>query len=376
MIDESMDKDQLAQPAEPWEFRSKPAWQRLIIMLGGIIINVLLAFIIYAGILMVWGETKTYNNSLKYGIQINDSLLIEKGFKNGDKIVAIDGQPVEYFDDVMKRVLLAKTVTIQRNSSTLNITLPDDFIGQLVEKVKKKQLLISPRFPVYVFQVPDTSSAYKAGIRTGDHIVGIDNEATPFYDQLTGALAARKGGRVNVNVLRNDAPVVINAPVTIDGKLGFVPLASGNSLDSMGIVKNVEKKYSFFQAFPAGVRMAGQQLKDYLNQFKAILNPKTGGYKAVGGFRAMASVFPSNEWDWESFWRITAFFSIALAFMNLLPIPALDGGHVMFTLYEMISGRKPNTKFLEYAQIVGMVLLLGLMLYANLNDWFGYGKGR
>ena len=376
MIDESMDKDQLAEPAQPWEFRSKPAWQRLIIMLGGVTVNVLLAFVIYAGILMVWGESKTYNNSLKYGIQVNDSLLVEQGFRNGDKVVAVDGQPVEYFEDIMRKVLLGNTVTIERNGQPVTINLPEDFIGQLVEKVRSKQQLISVRTPVYVAEVPDTTTAYKAGLKPGDHFAKINGQPTDFYDQLTGALNANKGKQVSVEVIRNNQPVTFSAPVSAEGKLGFLIMADEKSLDSLGVAKTYEKKYSFFEAVPAGIRMAGDQLGFYIDQFKKILSPKTGAYKGVGGFKSMASVFPSEQWDWESFWKITAFFSIILAFMNLLPIPALDGGHVVFTLYEMITGRKPSTKFLEYAQIVGMVLLLGLMLYANLNDWFGYGKGR
>jgi regulator of sigma E protease len=376
MIDESMDKEQLALPPQPWEFRSKPAWQRLIIMLGGVTMNVLVAFIIYAGILMVWGEKKTFNNSLKYGIQVNDSLMAAQGFHNGDKIVAVDGKPVVYYEDIMKKVLLANTVTLDRGGKEITLTLPPDFIGQLVEHVRNKVPLISVRIPVYVREVPDTSTAFKAGLKPGDQIVGIDSMPSRFYDELTGLLNERKGKSVQVNVLRKGQPVSFSAPVSDEGKLGFMILGDDASLDSMGIQKSEEKKYSFFQAVPAGIRMAGDQLGFYIDQFKKILSPKTGAYKGVGGFKSMANVFPSEVWDWESFWKITAFFSIILAFMNLLPIPALDGGHVMFTLYEMITGRKPGTKFMEYAQIVGMVLLLALMLYANLNDIFGYGRGR
>lgn len=376
MIDESMDKDQLALPPQPWEFRSKPAWQRLIIMLGGVTVNVLLAFIIYAGILMVWGENKTFNNSLKYGIQVNDSLMMAKGFHNGDKVVAVDGKPVVYYEDIMKKVLLANTVTLEREGKRVILTLPPDFIGQLVENVRKKVQLISVRIPVYVKDVPDTSTAFKAGLKPGDQIIAIDSLPSRFYDELTGLLDTKKGTTVQVQVIRAGQPVSFSAPVSGEGKLGFIILADDRSLDSLGIQKTEEKKYTFFQAVPAGIRMAGEQLGFYIDQFKAILSPKTGAYKGVGGFKAMANVFPNDVWDWESFWKITAFFSIILAFMNLLPIPALDGGHVLFTLIEMITGRKPSTKFLEYAQVVGMVLLLALMLYANFNDWFGYGRGR
>ena len=257
MIDESMDKDQLALPPQPWEFRSKPAWQRLIIMLGGVTMNVLVAFIIYAGILMAWGENKTFNSSLKYGIQVNDSLMMAKGFHNGDKIIAVDGKPVLYYEDIMKKVLLANNVTLQRDGKPLTITLPPDFIGQLVENVRNKVQLISVRIPVYVKEVPDTSTAFKAGLKSGDQIVGIDNQPSLFYDELTGLLNAKKGSNVQVQVIRQGQPVSFSAPVSNEGRLGFMLLADDKSLDSMGIQKSDEKKYTFFQAVPAGIRMAG-----------------------------------------------------------------------------------------------------------------------
>jgi len=191
-------------------------------------------------------------------------------------------------------------------------------------------------------------------------------------------LAAKKNKTVLVTVLRNAKEVQFPAQVDSTGRLGFVPYGVGGDsfeqMDSLGWVKLNVNKYGFFAAFPAGVRKAGEELSFYIDQFKKILNPKTGGYKGLGGFKAIGSIFPKYGWSWEAFWTITAFLSIVLAFMNLLPIPALDGGHVMFTLFEMITRRRPSEKFLEYAQMVGMVLLLALMLYANGNDWFGWGK--
>lgn len=378
MIDESMDKDAMKLPPEPWEFRSKPAWQRLIIMLGGVTVNILLAFLIYAMILMVWGEKKIPTASLKYGITFNDSLFNELGFKNGDKILAVDGTPVPEYTDILKKLLVVdKTVSIQRNGKDTVLEMPVDLIGKLVEKKKMTDgPLISPRVPTLVIDIKDTSAAYRAGLRKGDMITAIDSMATPFMDDLKLVAEARKGQNVTLRVSRGDSTVLLPVNIRTDATIGFNSLASIEDLDSAGILKYELKKYGFFEAFPAGVVRAGSELKFYIDQFKKILSPKTGAYKGVGGFKSMGSVFAGDHWDWEHFWTITAFFSIILAFMNLLPIPALDGGHVLFTLGEMITGRKPSEKFLEYAQIVGMIILLALMLYANGNDWFGWGKGK
>lgn len=376
MVDESMDVEELSKPPKPDEFRSKPAWQRLIIMLGGVTVNVILAFLISAMILMVWGESHTLNSSLKNGLTFNDSLFNKIGFQNGDKIVAVDGKSVEYFEDIPRKLILGSTATVDRNGKQETIQMPVDFIGQLVEKLKSKVSLIDPRLPIYVFAVPDTGGAFKAGLKPGDKIVSIDSIQTPFYDQLQSELLKKKGQVAIVGVVRSGNSIALKTTISSEGKLGFFPNATESFLDSIGVLKTVSKKYGFFEAFPAGVKMTGDQLVSYTGQMKKIFTPKTGAYKAVGGFKTMANIFPKTEWDWESFWKITAYFSIILAFMNLLPIPALDGGHVLFTLVEMISGRKPNQKFLEYAQMAGMILLLALMLYANGNDWFGWGKGR
>ncbi len=194
-------------------------------------------------------------------------------------------------------------------------------------------------------------------------------------DEIITYIDGKKNQQVNLSVLRNGVPVNLTATVNDNGKLG-TPLLQDEQYDSLGVYKLQVTKYGFFQSFPKGISLAINSLTDYVDQFKLIFKPSTGAYKGVGGFKAMGSIFSSHHWDWHSFWSITAFFSIVLAFMNLLPIPALDGGHVLFTLGEMITGRKPNEKFLEYAQIVGMVLLLGLMLYANGNDWFGWGRNK
>ncbi len=379
MVDESMDKEALKLPPQSWEFRSKPAWQRLIIMLGGVTVNILLAFIIYAGILMVWGEKKIPASSLKYGISFNDSLFNDLGFKNGDKVLAVDGKKVVEYTDILKKILVVnKNVTLERDGKEMTMDMPVDLIGKLVEKKKLTEgPLISPRVPVMVSAVDDSSVAYKAGLRVGDVILSIDSTRTQFYDEFSAYMKKQKmGDTVDLTVQRNNEKLVLTTTLVNGGKIGFNPPSSHEEYDSLGIYKFEVKKYGFFAAFPAGVKRAGKELQFYIDQFKKILSPETGAYKGLGGFKAMGSVFSGTEWNWEHFWTITAFFSIILAFMNMLPIPALDGGHVLFTLGEMITGRKPSDKFLEYAQVVGMVILLALMLYANGNDWFGWGKGK
>lgn len=238
-------------------------------------------------------------------------------------------------------------------------------------------MLLMERIPAYIgaYSPKDTSNGSKAGIKEMDKITAIDSVPVTFYDDMTTILAGKKSQSVNLQIDRKGAPITLVAKVNADGKIGLPPLLL-DQYDSLGVFKIDRKKYGFFEAIPAGVSLALGKLKFYIDQFRLILNPETGAYKGLGGFKAMGSIFPTEWGEWEAFWRITGFLSIILAFMNLLPIPALDGGHVVFTLVEMISGRKPSDKFLEYAQIVGMVLLLGLMLFANGNDWFGWGKGK
>ncbi|HMR93351.1 MAG TPA: RIP metalloprotease RseP [Chitinophagaceae bacterium] len=376
MIDESMDKEAMKQPPKSYEFRSKPAWQRLIIMLGGIIMNVLVAFVVYAFVLMVWGEKRTPMSSVKNGIWIQDSLMYEIGLKNGDKIVAVNDEPVDYFENLGAQVILGKKITIEREGNRQDINLPVNLIEKLIESRRKRGMLLERRIPAIVGKYEgkgmDTLYGKQAGLQEMDRIVAIDSVPVQFYDEMSAILARHKNGRVTLTVERGNELVSLTSKVTDDGRIG-IPYLEDEQYQKLGAYTSEIRKYGFFAAFPAGVRKTGEKLKFYIDQFKLILNPETGAYKGVGGFKAIGSVFPTT-WSWEAFWNITAFLSIILAFMNLLPIPALDGGHVMFTLYEMISGRKPNEKFLEYAQIVGMVILLALMLYANGNDWFGWGR--
>jgi regulator of sigma E protease len=375
MIDESMDKEALKQPPKEWEFRSKPAWQRLIVMLGGIIMNVLVAFVIYAFVLMIWGEKNTPNASVKDGIWVTDSLMNKLGFQNGDKVMAVNDKPIEYFEDIQLKVLVGgRKVLIERNGKDTLLDLPINLIGKLVSRKDKRRQLIAPRIPAYVGKYSDKDTFYgkKAGLQEMDRITAIDSVPIRFYDEMAAVLKDHKNGEVTLTVERNNQEIKLVSKVNEEGKIG-IPYLDDQQYDSLGVYHVIVKKYGFAAAFPAGIQKAGKKLSDYIDQFKMILNPKTEGYKALGGFKAIGSVFPTS-WSWEAFWNITAFLSIILAFMNLLPIPALDGGHVMFTLYEIVTGRKPNEKFLEYAQLIGMALLIALMLYANGNDWFGWGK--
>jgi regulator of sigma E protease len=374
MIDESMDKEAMKQPPKEWEFRSKPAWQRLIIMLGGIIMNVLVAFVIYAFVLMIWGERKTPMSSLKYGIWTTDSLMNEIGLKNGDKILAVNGEPVDYFENLGAQVILGREILIDRDGKQQDIKLPINLVEKLIESKRKKGLLLERRLPTYIGKYSDKDTSYgkKAGLQEMDRIIAVDSTPVQFFDEMGTALKDHKNGEVTLTVERKGQTIQLKSKVNEEGKIG-VPGLDDKQYQDLGVYNTEVRKYGFLAAFPAGVIKSFEKLKFYVDQFRLILNPETGAYKGVGGFKAIGSVFPT-EWSWEAFWNITAFLSIILAFMNLLPIPALDGGHVMFTLYEMVSGRKPNEKFMEYAQVAGMILLLLLMLYANGNDWFGWGK--
>ena len=376
MVDESMDKEQLKQPAQPWEFRSKPAWQRLIIMIGGVTVNVLLAFFIYAMILFKWGETKLPMSSLNNGIWIVDTVINEIGLHNGDKIVSVNDEKVAYFDNINSSLMLGDHMDIMRDGQPMRLAIPVNIIEKIVEK-GKRSILLMPRVPCIVGEVGAGTAAEKNGLLANDKIIGIDSFKIDFFDQVKPLIAHKAGDSVQLHIIRNGQSLVLNSVINPDTSIGFFPaVPTLAEMKDQGLYTFETKNFSLLASFPAGVKKAGEKLSSYVSQFKKILNPSTGAYKGLGGFKSMGSIFPKYEWDWEAFWNITAFFSIALAFMNLLPIPALDGGHVLFTIYEMVTGRKPNEKFLEYAQIVGMALLFGLMIYANANDWLGWGRSR
>jgi regulator of sigma E protease len=373
MIDENLDTEQMNKPAEPWEFRAHPAWQRLIVMLGGIIVNVLLAFIIYAMVLFTWGEQKVPMSSLKNGIECNDSLGLAVGFMSGDKIVSVDGKSVKYLDDLRIELLLGSKVQIDRGGQTIEIVLPKNFLDQIA--TSEKFGFGNPRVPAVFMEFSSESINKDAGLKPLDKIVAI-NDSTPinFNDELILALKSQKGQVVNLTIERQSERLVVPVKVSTDGKMeAKIGAKSFDDMVEKGIIAYETKTFGFFESIPAGIALTFDKLDFYVRQFKLIFTPSTGGYKHIGGFKSMSKMF-GEEWIWEDFWNRTAFLSVVLAFMNLLPIPALDGGHVVFTLYEMITRRAPSVKVLTYAQYVGMGILLLLMLYANLNDFVHFFK--
>lgn len=365
MIDESMDKEQMAQDPQPWEFRTKPAWQRLIIMLGGVTVNFILAFIIYIGMAFAYGDTYIANADLKDGVAIENPVMIKAGFKTGDKIISIDNNPVENFDkDMNMNIIMAKEVLIERNGQQQTIKMPTDFVDQLSKT--EKGLLIDIRRPFAIGQVAEDSP--NQNLKPKDLILSLNGQKIKYFDEAKAVLEANKGKQISAVVLRNLKETPIDLKVNKEGKLGVV--AGGldmKSLEKLGYYKISTKEYGFFESIPVGLQKGKDQLVGYGKQLKMIFNPETKAYKQVGGFAAIFNIFPTS-WSWEVFWSITALLSIMLGVMNLLPIPALDGGHVMFLLYEIISGKKPSDKFLENAQMIGFVLLISLLLFANGND--------
>lgn len=365
MIDESMDKEQMALPPQPWEFRSKPAWQRLVIMLGGVTVNFILAFIIYIGMAFAYGDTYIANSDLKDGVAIENPAMLKAGFKTGDKIISIDGKAVENYDsDMNMNVIMAKNVLIEREGKQQTITMPTDFVDQLSKT--EKGLLIGIRRPFAIAKVDEASP--NQNLKPKDLILSLNGQKIKYFDEAKTILTANKGKQIPAVVLRDLKETAITLKVSSTGTLGVV---SGGldlkSLEKLGYYKISTKEYGFFESIPVGLEKGKDQLVGYGKQLKMIFNPETKAYKQVGGFAAIFNIFPTS-WSWEVFWSITALLSIMLGVMNLLPIPALDGGHVMFLLYEMISGKKPSDKFLENAQMVGFVLLISLLLFANGND--------
>jgi regulator of sigma E protease len=364
MIDESMDKEQMALPPQPWEFRSKPAWQRLIIMLGGVTVNFILAFIIYIGMAFAYGDIYLNNSELKDGIAVTSSVGEELGLKTGDKIIAVDGEEITHFDEIPMKLLFSKSALVIRDGAEQTINFPVDLIDKVLKGEKRP--FIGIREPFIVGKVSD-SSANKA-LLPKDMIQSINGIPTKYADQVVAFAKTNKNKTFDAVVLRDEKQVPVKINIDKNGKLGIYAATVGvKSLEKLGLYKFSTQEYGFFESFPVGIEKGTSQLVGYGKQLKAIFNPDTGAYKGVGGFKAIFDIFPST-WSWEVFWNITALLSIMLGVMNLLPIPALDGGHVMFLLYEMISGRKPSDKFLENAQMVGFFLLITLLLFANGND--------
>ena len=366
MIDESMDKEQMGRPAEPWEFRAKPAWQRLVIMLGGVTVNLLLGIFIYSMTLFVYGDKYLPNENLVDGVWVVSDMATELGFENGDKFMAADGEKIERFSDVVEKVIVSKTITVERSGFKTDISMPIDVVDKFLNNENKQ--LFYPRIPTIISGFPEGSNAEKAGLMKKDILLGINGLLIQYFDEFKSELSKHRGKNVDLLVNRNNKELIISAPVSNEGTLGFSPTnLSLKQLEELELYNLASHKYGFAASFPAGYNKAIKKLSSYIDQFMLILSPSTGAYKGMGGFGAIGSMFPAT-WNWEVFWNLTAFLSLMLAFMNVLPIPALDGGHVVFLVYEIIMGKPAPEKVMEYAQVVGMIMLLSLLVFANGND--------
>ena len=386
MIDESMDREQMQQPAQPWEFRSKPAWQRLLIMVGGVLVNFIVALMIYASILFVWGQDHLPVENIKYGYEFHE-VAQEIGLRNGDKVLKVDDAVIEDYTDITAKMLIddAKSLTISREGRQLELAIPDSFVKTVM--AKEVRGLISLRVPFVVDTVLQTKRKSKltlwfdnllgrdttfrekpgflAGFQKNDKIIALNGVPTPFYGDFNREKLKHIGQQINILVERNGMQKSLAVELDSTGMIGI-----GNK--GLGYHFDIEKiEYGFFEAIPAGISLGIDRLTFYIKQMKLVFTKE--GAQQLGGFGAIGGLFPKT-WNWQMFWNMTAFISLVLAFMNILPIPALDGGHVAFLLFEMITGRKPGDKFLEYAQVAGMVILVGLLLFANGNDiyraWF------
>lgn len=368
MIDESMDTDQMKQPEQPWEFRSKPAWQRLLIMVGGVCFNFILALFIYSMILFVWGDQYIKVQDAPLGMDFNETAK-SVGFQDGDVLLAADDVPfIRYDGDMLSQIADAREVSVLRNGAKASVYIPEDLMQRLLGDSIR---FASYRFPYVIDSVMVQSPAALAGIQSGDSIIALDGKSISFSD-FKFAMAERQK---NETALRKDSidPRLITLTYVRAGVTDTLTMRV-DSAYFMGVVPNLMterllpmayKEYTFVESFPAGISLGVKTLKGYVGNMKYLFSKE--GAKQLGGFGTIGSIFPAT-WDWHQFWYMTAFLSIILAFMNILPIPALDGGHVLFLFYEIIARRKPSDKFMEYAQMTGMVLLFGLLIWANFND--------
>lgn len=364
MIDESMDRAQMAQPAKPWEFRSKPAWQRLLIMIGGVLFNFILAIVIYSGIIYTWGERYIPFSNATEGMMYCDSAH-KIGFQDGDIPLLADGEELTtYTGNELMKMLGAKTVTVLRNGTdTVNIAIPDNFIFKANKEAEDGQMFMAYRLPVVVADVQPGMGALKAGIEKGDSIVSVNGVPAASFEVFTTQLEKNKNKTVAIGFVRNGKPMSADVAIDGGGKIGIMltPITD--------VYNTITREYSILASIPRGIELGVEKLTSYVGQMKYVFTAE--GAKNLGGFGAIGNIFP-DEWNWEQFWSITAFLSVILAFMNILPIPALDGGHVLFLLVEIITRRQPSEKFLEKAQMIGMTFLIALLLFANGNDIYRF----
>ncbi len=361
MVDESFDTEQLAGEPQPWEFRSKPAWQRLVIMLGGVTVNFLLGFFIYAMVLWAYGEEFLPAENVEYGIAV-DSLGTEMGLRDGDFILAIGDKPYTKFNDrtLLREVVInnAKTVQVSRDGEELTLPIDARFVQVLSSHENKDRRLFVPRVPFVVAAVSDDSPAKEAGVQQLDSIIAINGTPTPYFSDFIQTIKPYKGREITLSLVRDGQQKDLQLTTTENAKIGVA------AADPTYFFDTERQEYSLAAALPAGVVKGWNFLTDQLKAFGQMFKGNIKASDSLGGFASIGSMFGA-EWIWERFWTMTAILSLILAFMNLLPIPALDGGHVMFLLYEVVSGRKPSDKFLEYATMAGFVIVIGLVLYAN-----------
>lgn len=356
MVDESMDTQSLKSEPQPYEFRAKPAWQRLIIILGGVMMNVVMAFFIYVGISLAWGDKYISNSEMPYGYVYSDYAK-ELGFVDGDKIISIGGDPIEDFADIMTSLLIEsdKTTIVERGGQHRVIEIPVQSVMELSEQTD----FLTPRLPFEVASVAEGMGAESAGVMVGDKVVGVNGNDARFYDQIAPILSSFAGDTVTLSLMNGSEMREVRVAVNSEGQIGV-------GLSSESIPVRVQN-YNLWQAIPRGGERVVEEMSDYWKQLKMIVRPQTEMYKAIGGPIAIGGIFP-GQWNWLNFWKITALLSVVLAIMNVLPIPALDGGHALFILIEMITGRRPSDKLLIVAQAIGMGLLFLLMFYATFND--------
>lgn len=359
MVDESMDKEALAKPPEPWEFRSKPAWQRLLIMLGGIIVNVIVAMIIYMGMFMAWGEDYLPTQSARYGIMVDSLAEQTIQLHNGDKILSVDNKPVDRFNQIMQAIIFddAKTVQVERDGQQMDLEIPSGTIRGILKS--QRAGFLAPRIPVVVADVAPGSLAQKMGLRKNDSIIGVNNQQVIFLDQFQTQLQENKGKPLQLKIVRNGQYGFLSGAVDSSGKLGFAYAGPDRFLTFEHV------NYGPIEAMGKGFTFTFERFGFYIKQFKMIFTSKeVKASESLGGIVSFGKLF-SPVFSWYDFWALTAFISIILAFMNLLPIPGLDGGYVIFILWEMITGRKVSENVMEKATAVGLILLLALMVYAN-----------
>ena len=367
MIDESLNVEQMKQPPQPWEFRTKPAWQRLLIMIGGVCFNLIFACLLYAMILFKWGDSYVPLDSSKYGMEFNERAEA-MGFRDGDVLVRTDKVALDRFGgDMLRAIVDAETVTVLREGSEVLITMPEEV--SLLDFNGDVQPFVQFYNPMTIDSVIPGSAAALAGLMAGDDILSVNGTSTSTWITFNTALNQMREQGAEGEIVNHDLSVVYSRGGALDT---VVVAADADFILGITVAMPYEpatKEYGFFASIPAGIAYGWNTLKGYVSDFKYVFTKE--GATSLGGFGTLGSLFPS-QWNWYSFWMMTAFISIILAFMNILPIPALDGGHLMFLLFEMITGRKPSDKFMERVQIIGMVLLFGLMIYANLNDIIRY----